>query len=275
MGNPTSRTEKDMIELLRGHYLPPKRPAGGIFAARIGSPDGTRQADVIWMPTTRAGGYGLHGHEIKVTRSDVLVELSDATKSDPWAQYCRYWWLVVADPSLIDGLSIPPSWGIMAPPSGRRRRSMTIVRPAPELHPKEPGRGIARVAAWLLYRDMERIDRLESDNQYAHRQIERLRRDLATASVNGGARSPKAEAIARIVHEVETRLDGADVFARLDEDAVIDAAVDVSQARAVLKQTRLEIRHLVNRIDQIVEPFGYTRKKINEVLSEEAADATP
>src|SRR5690348_2999491 len=75
-------TAKHMVEMLRRHYLPEGRPPAGVFAPEIGSPDGKRRADLIWMPTTIAGGTGLHGHEIKVSRSDLLTELDDPTKAD-------------------------------------------------------------------------------------------------------------------------------------------------------------------------------------------------
>ena len=82
-------TARDVVAMLQRHYLPEGRPAGGVLAIEIGAPDGTRRADAVWAPFTIAGGDGLIGHEIKVTRSDVLAELADPAKADPWAQIGR------------------------------------------------------------------------------------------------------------------------------------------------------------------------------------------
>lgn len=180
MGDQT--TAGHLVAMLRAHYQPPNRPPAGVFAAEISSPDGTRRADAIWMPTTVAGGTGkgLHGHEIKVARSDLLAELDDPTKADPWARYCHRWWLVVPAPQLADGLDIPETWGVMAPPTGRRTRSMTIVKPAPALRPSNPAPGYERLARWLLYGYHERVQQLEQRNQDLDRQVARLREQVAT-----------------------------------------------------------------------------------------------
>lgn len=146
MSQPTMQwTAADLLTLLRRHYQPENRPAAGLFAPEIESPDGSRRADLIWAPTTSTGGFGLVGHELKISRSDLLVELADPAKCDPWARFCECWWLVVADPAMIDDAAIPHAWGVLAPPSGRRTRSMTIIKPAPKLHPVEPARAFRKL----------------------------------------------------------------------------------------------------------------------------------
>lgn len=76
----------DLVAMLRRHYLPEGRPPGGIFAGEIESPDGRRRADALWAPWSIAGGAGIVGHEVKVSRSDVLTELADPMKAEPWAR---------------------------------------------------------------------------------------------------------------------------------------------------------------------------------------------
>ncbi|MEX8058723.1 hypothetical protein [Microbacterium sp. 16-032] len=143
----TGHNAKDMIEMLRGHYIAPSKPAGGYFAPELTAPNSARRADLIWLPMTSQERGRIIGHEVKVSRADVIQELSDPTKADAWARYCSQWWLVVSDPALIEGLEVPERWGIMAPPSGRLRRSMTIVRPAPELRPEDRADALATVLA--------------------------------------------------------------------------------------------------------------------------------
>lgn len=151
----------DVVAMLRRHYLPEGRAAGGIFAAEIESPDGRRRADAIWAPWSMTAGDELVGHEVKVARSDVLAELADPMKADPWLGYCSRWYLVLARPALVDGLDVPESWGIMAPPSGRRTRSMTVIRPAPKLKHGDTASGWRRIATWDHNRQAARLVELE------------------------------------------------------------------------------------------------------------------
>jgi len=148
----------DVIMLLRRHYRMDierpgsLRPPTSILATEVCSPDGSRRADAIWATATMSGPPLLIGHEIKVSRADVLSELRKPDKAEAWAPYCNEWWLTLSDASLADGLDIPSAWGIMAPPSGRRTRSMTIVRPAAHQEPVNSAAAWRNVLAWLSYR---------------------------------------------------------------------------------------------------------------------------
>lgn len=84
------------------------------------------------------GGYGasrkgplLHGHEVKVSRADWLVELRDPSKSEEFAQFCDFWWLVVSDRSIVKPGELPEGWGLMVA-SGRTTR---VVTSAPRREP--------------------------------------------------------------------------------------------------------------------------------------------
>lgn len=258
---------RHLVEMLRRHYLPENRPVAGIFAPEIGSPDGKRRADLIWMPTTIAGGRGLHGHEIKVTRSDVLVELADPTKADAWAQYCTRWWLVVLAPELVSGLEIPEAWGVMAPPSGRRTRSMTVVKPAPKLSPRDPAPGVERLAAWQLHQHDAKVRQLEQNLRYLQRDADGMRRELATMHATGSVRpSKEAERVAGILHAVEQRLqtEGVWHFNELTEPAVVDALVDHVATAVAADRLRADLRLLVGEVERIVQPFRHSLDKLRK-----------
>jgi hypothetical protein len=73
-----------------------------------------RTADAIAMGLWPSRGLELHGHEIKVARSDWLRELRAGAKAEEIARYCDRWWIVttpgvVAD---VDG-ELPANWGLM------------------------------------------------------------------------------------------------------------------------------------------------------------------
>jgi hypothetical protein len=85
-----------------------------------------RRADAVAMGMWPSRGYEVHGYEVKVSRGDVRKELADVGKADSVGKYCDFWWLAVADTAIIDGLLIPPAWGILAP----RDRVLRPVRMA-------------------------------------------------------------------------------------------------------------------------------------------------
>lgn len=165
-------TASDMIAMLRRHYLPEGKQPAGIFAPEIAAPASTRRADLIWQGVSTAAQGELIGHEVKVSRPDVLAELADPMKADAWMRYCDEWWLVVADPALVDGLEIPGLWGVMAPPSGRRTRSMTILRKAPRLKPVDRAPAYETIAKWLHWRHYN----LSNEHRVQAEAAERLRR---------------------------------------------------------------------------------------------------
>ena len=55
----------------------------------------------------------LHGHEVKVSRSDWLTELRDPEKAEAFRSYCDFWWLVVSEKSIVKVGELPIGWGLM------------------------------------------------------------------------------------------------------------------------------------------------------------------
>lgn len=253
----------DLTAMLRRHYLPDGRPPGGIFAGEIESPDGRRRADALWAPWSVVGGAGIVGHEIKVSRSDVLVELTDPMKSEPWIRYCSRWWLVVAHPSLVSGLAVPESWGIMSPPSGRRTRTMTVVREAPALKPADTGPAWRRIASWEHYRLTDRMRDLEYKASRAQSDAEYARRELAQRELAGeGRASPHAVKIG----EVLTQLDRAGWRARpFEADEIAGAILDVDAYRALQQRADMELRSLVDDARRLTSPLTDIARKLDEL----------
>lgn len=260
-------TARDMVAMLRRHYLPENRPPAGVFAPEIGAPDGRRRADLIWMPTTIAGGTGLIGHEIKVSRSDVLVELSDPTKAESWAQHCRQWYLVVSDPALVDGLEIPEAWGVMAPPSGRRTRSMTIVRKAPTLSPKNPAPGYARLAAWQMYRARDVEWGLRTQLRYAEQDRDRYQESARKAQAASGARgNPHAERVSRILTLIEKHARKAwwlNVETSEQEALVAAAVVDAAGVRRAAESAGFQLENLRRDLTRALDPLAGAVKDLD------------
>jgi len=259
MAAPTT-TAYQIVEMLRRHYQPDNRPPAGIFAPEIQSPCGRRRADVIWMPTTVAGGRGLHGHEIKVTRADVQVELADPTKAEPWAQYCSRWWLVVAHPALLDGLDVPEAWGVLAPPSGRRTRTMTVVRPAPPLIPIEPYRGVAKLASWLMYDQHNRLLSANLEHRTLRRDLDRLRAERDQLRASGARRDdPLTARVAKILSLVDQATTEHHVWANADDASIAAAIVDHLATADAADAVRSAIDAAVQGVERLMDPFRHAK----------------
>lgn len=264
-------TAVDLLDVLRRHYLPDNRPPGGLFAAEIESPDGRRRADALWMPSTWAGAKELIGHELKVTRSDVVAELNDPTKADAWARYCNRWWLVVLSPALVDGLDVPEHWGIMAPPSGRRTRSMTIVREAPKLKPVEQAPGFRRVAVWMLHRHAEQLAAAQSRLRHAEQDLARERQHISEIRAGAAARvDPRTQRIGAILRELDNRRGFDDWMSDPDLDAlIVDAVRDYRKVRGLADTARFELAELVRGAQKFAEPMKRTADALSKLPTPE------
>lgn len=254
----TEATARDMLDMLRRHYLPDGRQPGGIFAPEIQSYDGARRADLIWLGVTAGGGRRLIGHEIKVTRSDVLAELADPAKSDPWQRFCHEWWLVVLHPSLVDGLELPPTWGVMAPPSGRRTRSMTIVHKAPRLKPYPQAPALQTLATWLHWRHHNTAE----DLARARRDVEALREQCHQLEQRVPRESPTVSREREVVDQIVRALGGVqggsigDWYSEVSVEDVVAALKElgnvqqlVQRAQENLQYRRDELRRLVRGVE--------------------------
>ncbi|RZT87486.1 hypothetical protein EV383_4411 [Pseudonocardia sediminis] len=234
---PQKTTASDLLSALRRHYIRDETVPAGIFAAEIDAPGGGRRADLIWQGVTRAAGSELVGHEIKVSRADLQVELADLTKSDPWQRYCDRWWLVVPYAALVDGLDLPPSWGVMCPPSRARSRAMTVVREAPQLKPDEQTPAVRALAArlhWTVRDAQEQVARLGRDVEQCRDTIRDLSsqlREHAMDTANGVERDIAAQIVRELgptFHDASRIGNGG--IGYVDVETVIAALRDVQVA---------------------------------------------
>src|ERR1039457_1110041 len=75
--------------------------------------DARRPADFLAMDLWPSRGLALHGHEIKVSRSDWLRELKEPEKAAEFIPYMNHWWLVASDPRIVREGELPEGWGLM------------------------------------------------------------------------------------------------------------------------------------------------------------------
>ena len=132
-------TESDMQDLLALKFKAPEYA----FLPQVRSHTGysaktTRTADALAFGLWPSRGLDLHGFEIKRSKTDLKKELEQPEKADEIAAYCDYWWLVVSEKKLIEGLIIPTAWGVM----GCDKRKLKIIKQAEKLNPKPLDRKI-------------------------------------------------------------------------------------------------------------------------------------
>lgn len=110
-------TERHMLDMLNARYNS-VRPGNGqryVGAEHVRSHagfDALRTADYIAMDLWPSKGLALHGHEVKVSRSDWLTELKHPEKADEFRRFMDYWWLVVPDAGIVRD-DLPSGWGLM------------------------------------------------------------------------------------------------------------------------------------------------------------------
>jgi hypothetical protein len=130
--------------------------------------DARRTADYVAMDLWPSKGLALHGHEIKVSRSDWLRELKEPEKAAEFIPYMNYWWLVASDPRIVRDGELPKGWGLMV----MRGPLLTVAVRAPrrDAQPMMPSRlaallrAVAQTSAYLERRDHERRYRCHSVN---------------------------------------------------------------------------------------------------------------
>ena len=141
---PVTHTERQMLDALHVRYsqITPNSARRYAVAEHVrsscgfsGWPVQIRTVDFMAQDTWEGQGLKLHGHEVKVSRSDWLTELKDPSKSEAVRRFCDHWWLVAPSKALVRD-DLPDGWGlIVLDRAGRLRVAKSAPRLDPEPHP--------------------------------------------------------------------------------------------------------------------------------------------
>lgn len=129
-------TERDVLDALYACRYSQRYGNGHRWAyaehvrSATGFADGKRVADAIAMDLWESKGLELHGHEVKVSRSDWLTELRDVEKAEAFRPYMNRWWLVVPDKEIVKD-DLPDGWGLIV----ANWAGVRVVRHAPKQDP--------------------------------------------------------------------------------------------------------------------------------------------
>ena len=125
-------TEADVVDALERRYSTVhgngRRYATAYGVRSHAGFDARRTADFIAMDMWPSGGLQLHGHEVKVSRSDWLRELKDPSKAAEFIPYMNRWWIVVSDRRIVRPGELPDDWGLMA----LRGADLAVEKAAPK-----------------------------------------------------------------------------------------------------------------------------------------------
>jgi hypothetical protein len=203
---------------------------------------------LIWQGYAASSGHELIGHEIKVTRADLQADLAEPMKSDPWQRYCDRWYLVVPAMAICERLALPLTWGVLTPPSGRRR-SMTVSVAAPRLHPDEQAPALRTLATWLHRQNHDLTGQLEYQTELATKRIAQLKNLRTDVLWNQQANSLNTQLIEDIVERLGGGYYGGHIGTwanTVDVDDVVIALKDL----AAIKGRRDAALSELNRVQQ-------------------------
>ncbi len=117
-----------------------------------------RVADFIAVDRYPSSGLAIHGHEVKVSRSDWLAELRDPSKAAAFTPYMHYWWLVVSDPAIVREGELPGGWGLLVPGKAGLRAKTKAIRSEPAPLPAELSVSLMAAAGRTASREPLRRD---------------------------------------------------------------------------------------------------------------------
>jgi hypothetical protein len=118
-------TERVMLDALHARYCFTSAGARRYAVAEhVGNrPVGaTRIADFVAMDLWRSGAFEIHGHEVKISRSDWRAELADPDKAAEFIPYTHRWWLVITSAGMVHPGELPEQWGLIELRGGTLRQ---------------------------------------------------------------------------------------------------------------------------------------------------------
>jgi len=96
-----------------------------------------RFADAVAVSLFPSNGISLTGYEFKASRSDLLNDLRDLSKSEAIKQFCDYWILIVTDKDVLKGkIKVPDDWGIWCISEFYDKPVFRTERKPKQLYPK-------------------------------------------------------------------------------------------------------------------------------------------
>ncbi len=140
----------------------------------------------------------------------------------------------------------------MAPPSGRRTRTMTVLREAPKLNPVEQAPALRRIAAWQMYGTADRLASLEHQVKRLQADVDRERAASDRATLGAQWRdSPSAKRLQGILAQLDKAQKAAHIWSDLPDDQIVAALLDVAATRQATEDARFTLRQLLSHVQEL------------------------
>jgi len=152
-------TEREMLDLLLARYNTERQGTIAdrwVRAEHVRSSQDFREtlsiADFIAIDKY-ASTQAIHGHEVKVSRSDWLTELRDLSKAERIKRHCNFWWLVVSNASIVKDGELPDGWGLLVKSGNNLRAKIKAPALLPEPLTLDFVAGLTAAAQRTAYRE--------------------------------------------------------------------------------------------------------------------------
>ncbi len=228
-----------MIDLIRKRHPSPS----WIVVEELGNATGSyvnRHADAVAIGLWPSHGHELHGFEIKASRSDLKREFDDPSKADAVGKFCDFWWLVVTDLKILDGLAVPIAWGVLYP-KGK------VLR----IHQKAPKRDATAITRGFSAALIRKVC-LSWVPKHEHEELKKTARDEAMKQLTND-RAMERDIAVRELADLRKTIDrfqehsGVDIAQRYHDDNMIGlSSWELEQIGTAVKIVR-EARELSGR----------------------------
>ena len=195
-------------------------------------------------------GLPIIGYEVKIARSDVQRELKDPSKAEAIGRFADEWWIVISDVSIIDGLVLPATWGVLAP----RKNVLHIVRKAKKLKPEPINRAL--LAALIRNVCGSWVPRAQY-NQLAHKQRAEMVRELERDSESVAEVS--AQSLKRLRETIEAFEKASGLSIHRWDAGDIGAAV-TARAISAYGARRDDLEHSIQQFEHTQEHHAVSRR---------------
>ena len=212
----------------------------------------SRSCDALAMNTWPSRGFALHGHEIKVSRSDWLSELKNPAKADKIASFCDYWWLV-APAEIVIPDELPLGWGLMVPKAGNNKKGLTVIKRPDRLTPQpftrafvaSMVRNVARAESGVINKAVG--EALQAEREKLNERIESAVKERARKST---------ELIERVrKFEEQTGLKLSDWSYEPDLGKRVNLVKQLGSEWEGLPHIAKDLRRIVDVIEKTASPF--------------------
>lgn len=271
-------TEELVAEILKSRYSDSEWVYLRQVRNATGSPSQTRTADAIAFNMWPTRGLAIHGHEIKVSRTDWQSELKNPNKAELIASYCDYWWIVTPE-GIVQLEELPPTWGLIEV-SGKKvniKKKAPALRNGTKTPPREFWMSVMREFRSQAVQQTDIDKKIEAARNVARNEAY----DLGMAHAEQRMSSMKEQVKSAEEREARAQRDYQDLLRKLGCTSSYQLAnIPLKQAAALVgrdnaRQIDYALKNLASDIQTLLEHRAQLSAEIEKIVEAQAADLHP